>query len=185
MRNWATNSAGGTRVASEPLRCPTQRATGPCIARSVQANRMSHGTTARNERSEVWRSSHDPASPPRSDGHARTVARRRSSEMTFRYAKTDETLPGHTAMVFVALAVTDPMPVVRRAGNETSDPPPAIALMTPAAKPAAASRAHVNTPAQSNLARAAARPSGARRPRAAGTRRRYTGGPEIADATLD
>ena len=47
--------------------------------------------------------------------------------------------PGHTASELVALAVTDGMPVSSSAGKLTSDPPPAIALIAPARKPAGAS----------------------------------------------
>src|SRR5512136_160989 len=46
------------------------------------------------------------------------------------------------ARVLVALAATGGIPVKSRAGKERSDPPPAMALTTPAPKAARASRPH-------------------------------------------
>jgi hypothetical protein len=55
--------------------------------------------------------------------------------------------PGHMAIVFVALAMIGSRPSQSSAGNEISDPPPAIELMTPARNPAITMTAVSNTTA--------------------------------------
>jgi hypothetical protein len=49
-----------------------------------------------------------------------------------RYATVLATVPGHTAMVFVAFAGIAGMPVNSSAGNDTKLPPPATEFSSPA-----------------------------------------------------
>src|SRR5205823_3205326 len=50
-----------------------------------------------------------------------------------RYAPVEASVPGHSAMVLVALAFTGGMPVKSRAGNAINPPPPATELTAPPA----------------------------------------------------
>jgi hypothetical protein len=58
-----------------------------------------------------------------------------------RLPATLETYPGKTATEFVTLASTDGRPMAIRLGKVISEPPPASALIAPAARPATTSRA--------------------------------------------
>ena len=78
---------------------------------------------------------------PRCQQMKQLASRCKSGSEPQRYAPVEARIPGQSATVFVALALTDGMPMKRSVGNERKLPPPAIAFSAPAAMATPNSRA--------------------------------------------
>src|SRR5882757_8334130 len=99
------------------------------------ANSSSQGATKRNVLSDVTSNRLAPRAPPRRLTKNQ-VLRRGSLRrwMSLRYEKTLAMVPGTRATVLEALAITAGIPANTREGNVRKLPPPATALIAPAAK---------------------------------------------------
>ena len=81
-----------------------------------------------------------PLTPPSIEAPITTGSR--SLRRSPRNAATEVNCPGHNATVFVAFACIGATPMASIAGNETNDPPPAIAFITPARNEAATNQTY-------------------------------------------
>jgi len=101
------------------------------------APRISQGTAASKTAAGRRSSSSAPTRPPTSETRASGAIQPRTSSNRRRKAHTEPGMPNHRATVEVVLARTGGSPAASSAGKVSMVPPPAIAFIAPAKKPAA------------------------------------------------
>jgi hypothetical protein len=106
---------------------------GSCSKNRIVAKRIKNGTNAANTAGGVRLSRAAPRIPPIKLGIINTKKRRGVSSSSLRYPHMLLHVPGTSATVLVALAMIGECPAQMSEGKVSSVPPPATALIIPAA----------------------------------------------------